>query len=94
VTGRWTLSFLLARMTTKPAEVFGLNSGELMVGRDADLTIIDLHKQSEVIPADFVTKGRNTPFKGWNLQGWPTLTMVSGKVVWSVSTNGSDEHAS
>ncbi|WP_127579661.1 dihydroorotase [Paenibacillus koleovorans] len=82
-TGRWTLEFLLDRMTVKPAEVFGLNSGRLAVGAEADITIIDLNSELAVDPDTFLSKGRNTPFTGWKLKGWPVLTMVAGKVVWT-----------
>lgn len=83
VTGRWTLQFLLDRMTFKPAQVFGLPSGVLEPGRDADITIIDLEQEVTVDPATFLSKSSNTPFAGWKLQGWPTTTLVGGKVVWS-----------
>jgi len=83
LTGRWTLKFLLDRMTRKPAEVFGLPWGELRVGGDADLTVIDLEQERTVDPARFVSKGRNTPFAGWKLKGWPVLTMAGGRIVWS-----------
>ncbi|MDG0812223.1 dihydroorotase [Cohnella rhizosphaerae] len=82
-TGRWTLGFLLSRMTSDPARVFGLNAGKLEVGAPADITLIDLDGEREVDPAGFLTKGRNTPFTGWKLAGWPVRTMVGGKTVWS-----------
>ncbi len=82
LTGKWTLRFLLERMTVKPAELFGLPWGELKPGSAADLTIVDLDEERAVDPAAFLSKGRNTPFKGWKLRGWPQLTMVGGKVVW------------
>ncbi|MDF2723206.1 MAG: dihydroorotase [Paenibacillus sp.] len=82
-TGRWTLEFLLDKMTSKPAELFGLPWGVLEVGREADLTLIDLENAKPVDPAKFLSKGRNTPFTGWELYGWPALTMVAGKTVWS-----------
>lgn len=82
-TGRWSLSFLLEKMTAKPAEVFGLQSGTLDIGADADMTIVDLEAEQVVDPGTFLSKGKNTPFTGWRLQGWPVLTMVAGKVVWS-----------
>jgi dihydroorotase len=82
-TGRWTLEFLLDRMTSKPAELFGLPWGVLEVGREADLTLIDLDTEKAVEPSEFLSKGRNTPFTGWKLYGWPSLTMVGGKTVWS-----------
>jgi dihydroorotase len=82
--GRWTLEFLLAKMTVVPAQVFGLPYGKLEVGAIADLTIIDLDGEQAVDPDKFASKGRNTPFTGWKLQGWPTMTMVNGRIVWSV----------
>ncbi|GIP39702.1 dihydroorotase [Paenibacillus sp. J31TS4] len=82
-TGRWTLGFLLERMTSKPAEVFGLASGTLAEGADADIVLIDLESEKEVNPDEFLSKGRNTPFTGWKLAGWPTATLVGGKIVWS-----------
>lgn len=83
LTGQWTLDFLIERMTATPADVFGLSQGRLAVGSDADLTIIDLNEKKAVDPSKFLSKSKNTPFTGWSLQGWPVLTMVGGKVVWS-----------
>ncbi|MBO9598311.1 MAG: dihydroorotase [Cohnella sp.] len=81
--GRWTLEFLLRRMTSDPARVFRLPYGTMETGAPADLILIDLENEREVDPATFLTKGRNTPFTGWKLYGWPVLTMVNGKVVWT-----------
>ncbi|WEK52961.1 MAG: dihydroorotase [Candidatus Cohnella colombiensis] len=82
-TGRWTLEFLLRRMTSDPARVFGLPYGTLEEGAPADIVLIDLEHEREVNPNTFLTKGRNTPFTGWKLYGWPAATIVGGKVVWS-----------
>ncbi|MGX4586744.1 dihydroorotase [Paenibacillus chitinolyticus] len=82
-TGKWSLGFLIERMTSKPAEVFGLESGRLQVGSDADLTLVDLETEKEVDPAAFLSKSRNTPFTGWKLKGWPVLTMAGGKIAWT-----------
>ncbi len=30
----------------------------------------------------FLSKGKNTPFGGWNCKGWPVTTIVDGKVAW------------
>jgi len=81
--GRWSLQMLVKRMTEDPARVFGLETGRLAVGSPADLTIVDLEKEREVDPEQFASKGRNTPFGGWKLKGWPIATIVAGKVVWS-----------
>jgi len=82
-TGRWTLAFLLRKMTLDPARVFKLPYGTLDVGAPADVTLIDLELEREVDPRTFLSQGRNTPFTGWKLQGWPVLTMVDGQVVWT-----------
>ncbi|WP_274363351.1 dihydroorotase [Paenibacillus thermotolerans] len=93
-TGRWTLSFLLEKMSKKPAELFGLQEGRLEEGAPADITIIDLNEERSVDPAAFASKSRNTPFGGWKLKGWPVLTMVNGSIVWSeLKTGGSGNHA-
>jgi dihydroorotase len=33
-----------------------------------------------VDPNRFASKGRNTPFGGWTLKGWPALTIVGGEI--------------
>ncbi|MEF2964645.1 dihydroorotase [Paenibacillus sp. M1] len=81
--GRWSLDMLVKRMTADPARVFGLSAGRLEAGAPADLTIVDLEKEKEVNPEEFASKGRNTPFGGWKLKGWPVTTIVAGKVIWS-----------
>ncbi|EFM12848.1 dihydroorotase, multifunctional complex type [Paenibacillus curdlanolyticus YK9] len=82
-TGQWTLGFLLKRMTSDPARVFNLPTGRLEVGAPADLTIVDLENEREVRPETFASKSNNTPFGGWKLYGWPTATVVNGKLVWT-----------
>ncbi|HUC93109.1 MAG TPA: dihydroorotase [Paenibacillus sp.] len=82
-TGRWSLGFLLRRMTADPARVFGLPAGRLAVGAPADLTVIDLETERAVDPEMFLSKSGNTPFGGWRLTGWPIRTIVGGRTVWA-----------
>ncbi|GMK40531.1 dihydroorotase [Paenibacillus sp. CCS19] len=82
-TGKWTLGFLLQRMTSDPARVFRLLTGRLEAGAPADLTIVDLENEREVRPETFSSKSNNTPFGGWKLYGWPTTTIYNGKVVYN-----------
>ncbi|NIK68481.1 MULTISPECIES: dihydroorotase [unclassified Paenibacillus] len=86
-TGKWTLGFLLDRMTADPARVFGLPTGRLEAGAPADLTIVDLENERAVDPSSFASKSNNTPFGGWKLQGWPVATIVDGKIVYNESAN-------
>ncbi|MFF2093483.1 dihydroorotase [Paenibacillus sp. NPDC058174] len=87
LTGKWTLGFLLQRMTSDPARVFRLPTGRLEQGAPADLTLIDLDSERAVDPSTFASKSNNTPFGGWKLQGWPVTTIVNGAVVYSESAN-------
>ncbi|WP_025698794.1 dihydroorotase [Paenibacillus forsythiae] len=81
--GKMDLGLLVKRMTADPARVFRLNSGVLEPGAPADVTLIDLEMEKEVNPETFASKGRNTPFTGWKLKGWPVMTLTDGRVVWS-----------
>jgi len=71
----------VAKLTVNPAKVLNLSAGTLSVGAPADLTIIDPEKEAVVDPDKFYSMGKNTPFKGWKLKGWPVLTMVNGQIV-------------
>lgn len=88
-TGRWSLQMLVHRMTSDPAKVFRLATGRLEQGAPADITLIDLETKQTVDPATFATKGKNTPFTNWTLQGWPQTTIVDGQVVWSQEATAS-----
>lgn len=68
-------------MTRAPAEILGVEGGRVEVGRPADLTVIDPQEEWIVDPQAFFSKGRNTPFAGWNLKGRVTATVVGGRVV-------------
>ncbi len=81
-TGKFTLKQLVDWLTIKPADVFKLQYGKLEVGVPADLTIIELSRKSAIDPESFLSKGKNTPFTGWECKGWPVMTMVEGKLVW------------
>ncbi|CAM4258071.1 dihydroorotase [Paenibacillus tarimensis] len=82
-TGRWSLGFLLQRMTSDPAKVFGLASGRLEPGAPADITVVDLETERKVDPETFLSKSKNTPFGGWKLYGFPVATIVAGRTVWA-----------
>jgi len=63
-----------------PARVLNIPGGTLAPGALADLVIIDPDIKRTVQKADFYSKGRNTPFQGRELQGYPVLTMVDGDI--------------
>ncbi|MEK5297004.1 dihydroorotase [Bacillus sp. FSL R5-0659] len=81
-TGEWTLKELVDYMTIKPAEAFSLPYGKLEEGHIADITLIDLNKETTIDKTSFLSKGQNTPFDKLTVSGWPVMTLASGKVVY------------
>jgi len=76
-----SLAALVTLLSTRPAKIFGLPVGALIIGGTADFTLIDPKLTRTVEPDKFYSLGRNTPFGGRELTGWPVLTMVAGKIV-------------
>lgn len=76
---------MVDRMSSAPAKIVGLkNKGEIKEGFDADITIIDPHKEWEVCQEDVVSKSKNSPFFGRKLIGRVEYTVCGGKVVYKV----------
>jgi dihydroorotase len=80
--GILTLAQLIDYLSLKPAKTFGLDGGIIQVGAAADLVLLDLNQEETINPEKFLSKGKNTPFAGWICKGWPTATIVEGKVAW------------
>jgi len=85
-TGVLTPLELISKMSTKPAEILGINRGSLWIGKPADLTIIDVEKEYEIRPEAFESKGKNSPFLGNKVYGQTFCTVVGGQIVWKSET--------
>lgn len=72
---------LIERMALAPARILGLARG-VAPGLPADLTLIDPAAAFTVQAENFESKGRNTPFEGWQLRGKAVMTLVAGRVVY------------
>ena len=71
-----------------PAKVFNLPGGSLRRGTVADITIFDPSAQWTVDPDRFLSKGRNSPYRGKRLTGRATCTIVGGRVVFKADGGG------
>ena len=78
--GVLTLPELAKRMSGNPAKILGLEGGEIKEGGVADLMIANLDEKFVVDSAKFLSKGKNTPFNGYTLQGVVKYTIVDGDV--------------
>ena len=74
-------------MQENPSRRFGLGS-PLAPGQPADLTVFDLAETYSIDPETFLSKGRATPFAGWQVYGRCKLTMVAGRTVWGEPRSG------
>lgn len=69
-------------MCVNPVRLFGIkNKGALQEGFDADITIVDLHKESEITTDWLAYKCGWSPFEGQKVTGWPMMTLLKGEVV-------------
>ncbi|MRH42191.1 dihydroorotase [Aquibacillus halophilus] len=87
-TSKITLKQLIDWMTIKPAKVFNLPFGEIKQGAAADLTVIDLTTKHKIDKHNFYSKGKNTPFHEWKVEGLPVKTIVAGKIVFEEANYG------
>ena len=79
--GEIALPRLLRAMSSRPAEILGLEQGRLRKGAPADLIRFDPDEPFVVDPAKLHSRCRNTPFDGALLQGVVKLTLVAGETV-------------
>ena len=75
------LPLLVERMSCAPARLFNLPGGTLRKGALADVTVFDPDAAWTVDPARFASKGRNTPYAGYELRGLVELTVVDGRII-------------
>jgi dihydroorotase len=72
----------LARITTAPATILGLDAGHLATGQPADVCIFDPGVHWLVEPKALRSQGKNTPFLGLEVPGRVRCTLVGGQVVY------------
>ncbi|MBI2778691.1 MAG: dihydroorotase [Gammaproteobacteria bacterium] len=80
-----TLSEVLACLTHKPAQILGIEAGTLSSGAPADICIFDPQRYWELTESTLLSRGRNTPFMGWEFKGRVTHTLLAGKIVYELT---------
>lgn len=76
-----SLSRLIAKLTTGPADVLGIENYTMAAGNAADYTIIDPAAEYVIDKNTFKSKSRNTPFDGFRVKGRILATAVGGNIV-------------
>ncbi len=80
-TGIMPLETLIDRMVYAPRKRFRLDGG-LNVGDRAEITVFDLHADKTIDPADFLSKGKATPFEGWKVHAECKYTICGDKIAY------------
>ena len=70
-----SLDRLLHLMTDAPRKRFGIQAGE-------GCTVWDMESVYRIDPAEFLSKGKATPFEGWQVSGRCMATVYNGKAVY------------
>ena len=81
-TGRLTLSEIIRKMSTRPAEIFHLPAGSLKIGAKADAVLFDPEEEYLFTESMLGSKSKNSPFLGKRLQGKVKYTILGGRIVY------------
>ena len=83
VAGRISAERFVAVTATNPAKLFGLypRKGAIAVGSDADLVLWDAEETRTIRDEDMFSGAGFSIYSGWEVTGWPTMTIRRGEVV-------------
>jgi dihydroorotase len=82
--GHVSLMRLIDAMSTRPAQIFGLDAGTLKPGAKADIALIDLDEPWLVSKDMLLSRSKNTPFEDARFSGRAVATYVAGQCVHTV----------
>jgi len=77
--GSLKLDTIIKALTSNPAKILKINKGNLSIGSDADLCVVDINKPWIVKKEKLVSKSKNTSIEDKKLQGKVINTFVKGK---------------
>jgi len=77
-----SLACLVDALTCSPARVLNLPGGSLSEGSPADLTIIDLDKETVFTPQNILSKSKNSPWLNQSLPGTILWTICNGTITY------------
>jgi dihydropyrimidinase len=82
--GRITVERFVQITSTNPAKLFGLypRKGTIAVGSDADLVLWAPEEKRTIRSDMLLSRAGFSLFEGWEVTGWPQLTIRRGEVVY------------
>ncbi|MGO4437504.1 dihydroorotase [Rhizobium sp. RAF56] len=79
--GQVSLMRLIDALSTRPAQIFGLDAGTLKPGAKADITLINLDEPWLLSRDMLLSRSKNTPFEDARFTGRAVATFVGGDLV-------------
>ncbi len=86
-TGLATKKQMLDWCVFNPAKRFSITANTIEIGQIADLAVLDIENKHTYEKNEILSKGKNSPFIGCEFYGMNTMTLVNGKIVFSVQSN-------
>ena len=81
--GVLTVMQMAEKMSYNPAKILGLKDrGSVSAGKKADIVVFDPRREYQIDVDTFASKGKNTPFDGWEVKGEVCCTLADGKIVY------------
>jgi dihydropyrimidinase len=80
---RLSIERLVDVLATRPARIAGMTTkGEIAVGMDADLVLLDPMKTRIVHASEMHSACDYDPYEGWEVTGWPRTVLLRGEVAY------------
>ena len=78
----YSISKFVDLVSSNAAKIMGLypRKGAITVGADADITVLDTSKRL-TIRKEMLHEADYTPWEGHEVQAWPSMTLLRGKIV-------------
>jgi dihydroorotase len=86
--GKLSLTRAIESLGSSAAKCLNIETNALVVGKVADITVIDLDLKMKFSEDKIFSKSKNSMFLGHELQGWAVKTIVAGRQVFDISEEG------
>lgn len=88
--GLLSLHRALELVTAGPADILGQPGGRIAPGQPADLCLFDPETPWWLNERTMHSRGRNSPFLGWEFTGSVRMTLMDGRVIFQRQSDGTD----
>ena len=81
-TGLATHKDFLNWLVYNPIKIFNLPRKKIAVGEVADITVLDIKNKRKYLKEEILSIGKNSPYIGMELLGFPRYTILNDKLIW------------